>query len=58
MENNIPKLRFPEFEGEWEHKRLEEVANKRIKKNTDNQINNVFTNSAIILTRILQIKII
>ena len=44
---NIPKLRFPEFKGGWEYKTLEEIATKRIKKNIDNKINNVFTNSAV-----------
>lgn len=24
--NNVPNLRFPEFEGEWKEKRLEEIA--------------------------------
>ncbi|MBK8842568.1 MAG: hypothetical protein IPO33_06845 [Saprospiraceae bacterium] len=30
MENqkNVPELRFPEFEGEWEKKKLGEVAEK------------------------------
>lgn len=45
--NNIPSLRFPEFNGEWENKKLGEVAEKRIVKNKDNKIKNVFTNSAI-----------
>ncbi|MDZ7899859.1 MAG: hypothetical protein U5N85_17775 [Arcicella sp.] len=27
-QNNIPKLRFPEFEGDWEVKKLGEVADK------------------------------
>jgi type I restriction enzyme, S subunit len=44
---NKPKLRFPEFEGEWEIKKLAEVAEKRIVKNKDNKIKNVFTNSAV-----------
>ena len=45
--NNIPSLRFPEFNCEWENKKLGEVAEKRIVKNKDNKIKNVFTNSAI-----------
>jgi type I restriction enzyme S subunit len=44
---NIPSLRFPEFNGEWEIRKLGEVAEKRIIKNKDNKIKNVFTNSAI-----------
>jgi len=44
---NKPKLRFPEFEGEWEVMRLSEVAEKRNIKNKDNKITNVFTNSAV-----------
>lgn len=44
---NIPSLRFPEFDGEWGMKKLGEVAEKRIIKNKDNKIKNVFTNSAI-----------
>jgi type I restriction enzyme S subunit len=44
---NIPTLRFPEFNGEWELKKLSELAEKRIAKNRDNKIRNVFTNSAV-----------
>lgn len=47
MEKNIPKLRFPEFEGEWEFKILSEVAEKRIQKNHKKIIKNVLTNSAV-----------
>jgi len=28
MEKNVPKLRFPEFNGEWEEKKLSEVSEK------------------------------
>ncbi|MCX6234438.1 MAG: restriction endonuclease subunit S [Bacteroidetes bacterium] len=45
-QKNIPQLRFPEFEGEWKRKKLGEIAEKKIYKNQDNSINNVFTNSA------------
>ena len=45
------ELRFKDENGEefeeWEEKKLGEIAEKRIKKNTDNKINNVFTNSAV-----------
>lgn len=44
---NIPSLRFPEFKREWNINKLAEVAEKRIVKNKDNKIKNVFTNSAI-----------
>jgi hypothetical protein len=27
--DNTPQLRFPEFNGEWEKKKLGEVANKK-----------------------------
>ena len=43
---NIPQLRFPEFTGEWEEKRLGEVANKINRKNTHLEISRVLTNSA------------
>ena len=43
---NIPKLRFPEFSGDWGVKRLKDIASKVTDKNRDNLINNVFTNSA------------
>ena len=45
------ELRFKDENGEecpdWEEKKLWEIAEKRIKKNIDNKIINVFTNSAI-----------
>ena len=45
------ELRFKDENGEefeeWEEKRLGEIAIKRIIKNTDNKIKNVFTNSAV-----------
>jgi type I restriction enzyme S subunit len=47
MEKQIPKLRFPEFKGEWVVKKLSEVAEKKIVKNKDNNVKNVFTNSAV-----------
>lgn len=44
---NIPKLRFPEYKGEWERKKLREVAERVITKNISNNVKNVFTNSAV-----------
>ncbi|DAB39950.1 MAG TPA: restriction endonuclease subunit S [Sulfurovum sp. UBA12169] len=44
---NVPKLRFKEFSGEWEEKRLGSISFRSAKKNKDNQSNEVFTNSAI-----------
>lgn len=46
-QKNIPSLRFPEFSGEWTVNLLSEIAEKRIIKNKDNNVKNVFTNSAI-----------
>lgn len=49
MENqkNIPSLRFPEFSDEWVKNLLSDIAEKRIIKNKDNKVKNVFTNSAV-----------
>lgn len=44
--NRVPKLRFKEFNGEWEEKRLYEIAKKITDKNIENKINIVLTNSA------------
>lgn len=44
--SNIPKLRFPEFKGEWEEKRLNSIFTKITQRNSDNQNSNVITNSA------------
>lgn len=45
---HIPKLRFPEFQndGEWEVKRLGEIAERIITRNKDNEVYPVLTNSA------------
>lgn len=45
MEKKIPKLRFPEFDGEWVEKKLGEVAERVTRKNRDNNLN-VLTISA------------
>ena len=44
--SNIPKLRFPEFKGEWEEKKLNSIFTKITQRNSDNQNSNVITNSA------------
>ncbi len=44
--NNLPNLRFPGFEGEWERKKLGDVAKRINTKNHENKINLVFSNSA------------
>ena len=44
--SNVPKLRFPEFTGEWEEKKLYSIFTKITQRNSDNQNSNVITNSA------------
>lgn len=45
----IPKLRFPEFinSNEWDEKPLGNISNRITEKNSDGEIKNVFTNSAV-----------
>ena len=45
----VPKVRFPEFEGdgEWVDKRLGKLAKRVLLKNKDGKVSTVFTNSAI-----------
>ncbi|WP_163265676.1 restriction endonuclease subunit S [Dysgonomonas sp. 216] len=43
---NVPNLRFPEFEGEWEEYKLSDIAQKITTKNKNGRINNVISNSA------------
>ena len=43
---NVPPLRFPEFTEPWERYKLSEFATKITKKNRDNSISNVLSNSA------------
>lgn len=45
--SNVPKLRFKEFGGEWKKKLLSSFSFRSAKKNRDNSINSVFTNSAV-----------
>lgn len=42
----IPELRFPEFTGDWEQRKLKEIACKVKNKNKENAISETFTNSA------------
>ena len=44
-EYNTPQLRFPEFEGEWEEKKLSDVFTRLTKKNTEDN-KNILTISA------------
>ena len=44
--SNTPKLRFLEFKGEWEEKKLNSIFTKITQRNSDNQNSNVITNSA------------
>lgn len=48
QQKHIPQLRFPEFQndGEWEVKRLGEIAERIITRNKDNEVYPVLTNSA------------
>lgn len=41
-----PKLRFPEFDEDWEELILGSISEKKVRKNKDEKIKNVFTNSA------------
>lgn len=45
-EMNVPKLRFPEFSGEWDSIKLNKIFSKITKRNDDKQNSNVITNSA------------
>ena len=44
--DNAPRLRFPEFSGEWVEKKLGEIFKKNTEKNTELKITNVICNSA------------
>ncbi|EJX19329.1 MULTISPECIES: restriction endonuclease subunit S [Staphylococcus] len=43
---NIPQLRFPNFDGDWEECKLEEISDKVTEKNKNNQFSETLTNSA------------
>jgi len=44
--SNLPKLRFPGFEGEWDVKTLGEVASKVYRRNRNLVVSRILTNSA------------
>lgn len=44
---NIPKLRFPEFKGEWEEKKLSEFMTRLTRKNTNNESSRALTISSV-----------
>lgn len=44
---NIPKLRFPEFSGEWEEKKLSEFMTRLTRKNTNNESSRALTISSV-----------
>ncbi|MBO2751222.1 restriction endonuclease subunit S [Staphylococcus aureus] len=46
QKKNVPELRFPGFEGEWEEKKLGEFAGKVTQKNVDKKYIETLTNSA------------
>ena len=43
---NVPELRFPEFEGEWDEKELGDIGEKVKTKNKFEKFDETFTNSA------------
>lgn len=45
-QKNVPELRFPEFEEEWEEKSLDDISNRKSEKNKNNVYTETFTNSA------------
>lgn len=42
----VPEIRFPEFTGDWEQRKLGEISDKVTEKNINNTYNETFTNSA------------
>lgn len=45
--SNIPKLRFPEFKGEWEEKKLSDIMTRLTRKNSNNESSRVLTISSV-----------
>lgn len=45
---STPRLRFPEFNGEWEEKKLRDVAIKKNTRNRSLEVSRVLTNSATV----------
>ncbi len=44
---NIPKLRFPEFNGEWEEKKLSDFMTRLTRKNSNNESSRTLTISSV-----------
>ena len=44
---NIPKLRFPEFSGEWEEKKLSDFMTRLTRKNSNNESSRALTISSV-----------
>lgn len=47
MMSNIPKLRFPEFSGEWEEKKLSDFMTRLTRKNSNNESSRALTISSV-----------
>ena len=45
--SNIPKLRFPEFKGEWEEKKLSDFMTRLTRKNSNNESSRALTISSV-----------
>lgn len=45
--SNIPKLRFPEFKGEWEQKKLSDFMTRLTRKNSNNESSRALTISSV-----------
>lgn len=45
--SNIPKLRFPEFTGEWEEKKLSDFMTRLTRKNSNNESSRALTISSV-----------
>lgn len=45
--SNIPKLRFPEFKGEWEEKKLSDFMTRLTRKNSNNESSRTLTISSV-----------
>ena len=44
QKKNVPELRFPGFEGEWEEKKLGDLTDRVIRKNKKLRIEKAFNN--------------
>lgn len=47
MMSNIPKLRFPEFKGEWEQKKLSDFMTRLTRKNSNSESSRALTISSV-----------